>query len=102
MKAELNYLFNLLTLVTPKLHSTGAPGRSAGQQSMSSRGTTPGGNESTWPRGFVGSGVRMDFYQPEIEKWKGTDFETMSAIAISGEEGDNQFFQGLHAQHTGV
>src|SRR6266436_6444335 len=39
--------------------------------------------ELTWLREFENSGAKVDIYQPQIEKWAGTDFESKSAVAIT-------------------
>src|SRR5678815_2523941 len=44
---------------------------------------TPAGDELTWPREFEDNGTKVDIYQPQIEKWDGTDLETRSAVAIT-------------------
>jgi len=41
------------------------------------------GDELAWPREFEDNGSKVDIYQPQIEKWDGTDFETRSAVAIT-------------------
>lgn len=43
----------------------------------------PAGDELTWPREFQDNGVKVDIYEPQIEKWAGMDFETRSAVAIT-------------------
>jgi hypothetical protein len=49
----------------------------------SSQVVTPAGDELTWPREFEDNGTKVDIYQPQIEKWEGTDFETRSAVAVT-------------------
>ena len=49
---------------------------------VSSQEVRPAGDELTWPREFEDNGTKVDIYQPQIEKWDGTDFETRSAVAI--------------------
>ncbi len=36
----------------------------------------PGGGELTRPREFVDNGTKVDIYQPQIEQWEGTNFQT--------------------------
>ena len=57
---------------------------------------TPAGNELTWPREFVDNGTKVDIYQPQIEKWSGTDFETQSAVAITPPGGSNAPVYGVY------
>ena len=57
---------------------------------------TPVGNELTWPREFVENGTKVDIYQPQIEKWSGTDFETRSAVAITPPGGSNAPVYGVY------
>lgn len=83
MKAELNNLFTLLSLVTATMHLLAAPAQSTAPQATTDQEVTPAGDELTWPREFQDNGAKVDIYQPEIEKWEGTDFETRSAVAIT-------------------
>src|SRR5258708_18881625 len=57
---------------------------------------TPAGNELTWPREFDDNGTKVDIYQPQIEKWSGTDFETRSAVAITPSGGSNAPLYGVY------
>src|SRR5277367_1259713 len=50
---------------------------------VGSQEVTPAGDELTWPREFEDNGIKVDIYQPQIEKWDGADFETRSAVAIT-------------------
>src|SRR5712675_2807952 len=50
---------------------------------VSSQAATPAGGELAWPREFEDNGTKVDIYQPQIEKWSGTDFETRSAVAVT-------------------
>ena len=43
----------------------------------------PAGEELTWPREFQDNGIKVDIYEPQIERWEGMDFETRSAVAIT-------------------
>jgi hypothetical protein len=51
--------------------------------SGNSQNVTPAGDELQWPREFQHNGVKVDIYQPQIEKWEGADFETRSVVAIT-------------------
>ena len=86
MKSEPDWLFGLLMLVTAMAYSTAATAQSAAPQATNGQEITPAGNELTWPREFVDKGTKVDIYQPEIEKWEGTDFETRSAVGITSAE----------------
>src|SRR5437867_13344728 len=52
--------------------STNATGVSGGQVASAAE-------ELSWPRQFADNGVQVSIFQPQIEKWEGTDFETRSA-----------------------
>jgi len=41
------------------------------------------GEELSWPRQFEDAGITVSIFQPQIEKWEGTDFETRSAVAVT-------------------
>ena len=41
------------------------------------------GQELSWPRQFQDNGVQVSIFQPQIEKWEGTDFETRAAVAVT-------------------
>src|SRR5439155_15616725 len=43
----------------------------------------PSGEELSWPRQFEDNGIRVSIFQPQTEKWEGTDFETRSAVAVT-------------------
>src|SRR6266478_4002722 len=43
----------------------------------------PPGAERSWPRQFEDNGIKVSIFQPQIEKWQGTDFETRSAVAVT-------------------
>src|SRR5436190_5606131 len=68
----------------------GSPSLASGQE------VTPAGNELTWPREFEDNGTKVDIYQPQIEKWSGTDFETRSAVAITPPGGSNTPVYGVY------
>jgi len=57
--------------------------QSPSSSAANGRGVTPAGDELTWPREFEDNGTKVDIYQPQIEKWDGSDFETRSAVAIT-------------------
>ena len=75
--------FSLLALITAMTCATVASAQIAAPQATNSQEPTPAGGELTWPREFVDNGTKVDIYQPEIEKWEGTDFETRAAVAIT-------------------
>src|SRR5437588_8352455 len=56
---------------------------------------TPAGDELMWPREFQDNGTKVDIYQPQIEKWEGTDFETRSAVAVTPPGGSNAPIYGV-------
>jgi len=70
MKAELNYLFTLLWLLTATMHLLAAPAQSTAPQTTTDQEVTPAGDELTWPREFQDNGAKVDIYQPEIERVK--------------------------------
>jgi len=39
--------------------------------------------ELGWPREFEDNGTKLAIYQPQIEKWDGTDFASRAAVAIT-------------------
>src|SRR6185369_8940866 len=63
-------LLAALTYSAPLWAQSAALSLASGQE------VTPAGNELTWPREFEDNGTKVDIYQPQIEKWSGTDFET--------------------------
>jgi hypothetical protein len=46
------------------------------------------GQELTWPREFEDNGTKLAIYQPQIEKWEGTDFASRAAVAITSPGAD--------------
>ena len=44
---------------------------------------TPAAEGLTSLREFADTGIKVDIYQPQIEEWVGTDFESRSAVAIT-------------------
>ena len=60
-----------------------AGAQTASPASVDGQEVTPSGDELSWPREFEDNGIKVDIYQPQIEKWAGTDFETRSAVAIT-------------------
>ncbi len=56
---------------------------SAAPQAKNAQEVTAEGDELTWPRVFDDNGTTVSIYQPQIETWEGTDFETRSAVAIT-------------------
>src|SRR5881628_3574308 len=53
------------------------------------------GAELTWPRQFEDNGIKVSIFQPQIERWEGTDFETRSAVAVTP-PGSNAPIYGVH------
>ena len=49
----------------------------------SSQPTSSSGQELSWPRQFQDNGIQVSIFEPQIEKWEGSDFETRSAVAIT-------------------
>src|SRR6185369_2468396 len=39
--------------------------------------------EMSWPRQFEDTGIKVSIFQPQIEKWEGSNFETRSAVAVT-------------------
>ncbi|HTE91390.1 MAG TPA: hypothetical protein VK639_20750, partial [Terriglobales bacterium] len=76
-------ILRLLTFVAAVTCPAGLRAQSAAASAANSQEVTPAGDELTWPREFEDSGTKVDIYQPQIEKWEGTDFETRSAVAIT-------------------
>ena len=60
-------------LLTAISFSTAAATQSTAPQATNGQEVTPAWDELTWPREFVDNGTKVDIYQPEIEKWEGTD-----------------------------
>src|ERR1022692_3839040 len=75
--------FCSVTLVAAITCSISLNAQSATPAAASDQEVTPAGDELTWPREFQDNGTKVDIYQPQIEKWEGTDFETRSAVAIT-------------------
>ncbi len=75
--------FRLVTLAAAITSSAPLLAQSAAPSAASGQEVTPAGDELTWPREFEDNGAKVDIYQPQIEKWEGTDFETRSAVAIT-------------------
>jgi len=69
----------ILTLLAVVTHSVSVGAQSAAIDQK----VTHAADEPNWLRGFEDSGAKVDIYQPQIEKWAGTDFETKSAVAIT-------------------
>src|SRR5712671_4365188 len=69
--------------------------QSATPSAPSGQEATSAGDELTWPREFEDNGTKVDIYQPQIEKWEGTDFETRSAVAVTPPGGSNAPIYGV-------
>src|SRR5882724_10381295 len=75
--------FCSVTLVAAMTFSISLCAQPAAPAATSDQEITPAGDELTWPREFQDNGTKVDIYQPQIEEWAGTDFETRSAVAIT-------------------
>src|SRR5260370_13258578 len=62
-------------------------------QSTTPQPATPSGEELSWPRQFEDNGIKVSIFQPQIEKWEGSDFETRSAVAVT--QGSNAPIYGV-------
>ncbi len=54
-----------------------------GETTIPSQALSPSGEELSWPRQFQDNGIKVSIFQPQIEKWEGSDFETRSAVAVT-------------------
>jgi hypothetical protein len=79
---QFKYFFTLVLAATIG-YSRASHAQSVSPAPADNHEVTPAGNELTWPREFEDSGIKVDIYQPQIEKWAGADFETRSAVAIT-------------------
>src|SRR5437016_2286325 len=61
----------------------GQPTNPAGNAATPSQALSPSGVKLSWPRQFEDNGIKASIFQPQIEKWEGTDFETRSAVAVT-------------------
>src|SRR5437899_9102599 len=75
--------FRLIALAAAMTCSAALRALPASPSAVSGQEVTPAGDELTWPREFEDNGTKVDIYQPQIEKWSGTDFETRSAVAVT-------------------
>jgi hypothetical protein len=75
--------FCSVTLVAALTFSISSCAQPSAPAAASDQEVTPAGDELRWPREFEDNGTKVDIYQPQIEKWEGTDFETRSAVAIT-------------------
>ncbi|HXA45715.1 MAG TPA: carbohydrate-binding family V/XII, partial [Candidatus Angelobacter sp.] len=82
MITRLNRWFHLLALVMMTCPAAARP-QTLATPVTAGQDVTPGGDELTWPREFVDNGTKVDIYQPQIEQWEGTNFQTRSAVAIT-------------------
>lgn len=76
-------LFRLIVLVAVATYSVPLRAQSIAPSAASGHEVTPAGDELAWPREFEDNSTKVDIYEPQIEKWDGTDFETRSAVAIT-------------------
>src|SRR5713101_4017955 len=86
--------FRLVALVAAMTCSASLRAQSPAPVAAANQEVTPAGDELTWPREFEDNGTKVDIYQPQIEKWDGTDFETRSAVAVT-EAGSNAPVYGV-------
>jgi hypothetical protein len=75
--------FRLAALVAIATCSAALRAQTPAPSAASGPEVTPAGDELTWPREFKDNYTTVDIFQPQIEKWEGTDFETRSAVAIT-------------------
>ena len=73
----------ILTLLAAVTYSVSVGAQSAAPSAAVDQEVTHPADELTWLRGFEDNGAKVDIYQPQIEEWAGTGFETMSAVAIT-------------------
>src|SRR6266849_9093818 len=78
-----NNAFLILGIAAAVAYSPPSRSQTPAASSAENQEVTPAGDELTWPREFEDNGAKVDIYQPQIEKWEGTDFETRSAVAIT-------------------
>ncbi len=64
-----------------------------GGRGRASQPLAPNGGELSWPRQFEDNGIKVAIFQPQIEKWEGSDFETRSAVAVT--QGSNAPIYGV-------
>src|SRR6266446_1546929 len=73
----------LLTVLAMAFACQGQPTNPTGELTLTSPPLSPSGAELSWPRQFEDNGVQVSIFQPQIEKWEGTDFETRAAVAVT-------------------
>ena len=71
----------------------GQPTNATGQLTTIVQPIPANGAELSWPRQFEDNGVQVSIFQPQIEKWEGSDFETRSAVAVT--QGSNAPIYGV-------
>src|SRR5882672_2288893 len=72
----------LLTVLAIACACRGQPTNTTGELTTA-QPFSPSGQELSWPRQFEDSGVIVSIFEPQIEKWEGSDFETRSAAAVT-------------------
>ena len=82
----------VITLLAAVTCSVSLRGQSAGIRQE----VTHAAAELTWLREFENNGAKVDIYQPQIEKWAGTDVETKSAVAITSVDSNAPGHGGAH------
>src|SRR5690554_1543740 len=75
--------FSCVWLIAALMSSNALSAESPTNSTASRQEGRSAGDELTWPREFKEDGVKVDIYEPQIEKWEGVDFETRSAVAIT-------------------
>src|SRR6267378_2805962 len=81
----------VITLLAAVTCSISLRGQSAGIRQE----VTHAADELTWLRGLEDSGAKVDTYQPQIEEWAGTGFETRSAVAITSVDSNSPLHGAL-------
>src|SRR6266404_4665699 len=71
----------LLTALAVACACQGQPTNATGE--ATTQAPSPSGVELSWPRQFEDNGIKVSIFQPQIEKWEGSNFETRSAVAVT-------------------
>src|SRR5712691_5183217 len=73
----------LLTGLAMACACQGQPTNSTGELTTTAQPPSATGAELSWPRQFEDNGIKVSIFQPQIEKWEESDFETRSAVAVT-------------------
>src|SRR2546426_10470445 len=73
----------LLTVLAMAFACQGQPTNPTGELTPTSPPLFTNGAELSWPRQIEDNGIKVSIFQPQIEKWEGSDFETRSAVAVT-------------------